>query len=116
MRRTFILHAHGAKLPTDLLGLTSIRYGDVTDTEVDVVIQKLRKAIEDEGRIARIEGSWWQFSLTERSVREPSALSLLRITRDRDGARDRESTLDARAGASPFRLRLSPWQFAPPAG
>src|SRR3954453_4824588 len=26
MRRTFILHAHGAKLPTDLLGLTSIRY------------------------------------------------------------------------------------------
>src|SRR6185369_11117446 len=26
MRRTFILHAHGAKLPTDLLGLTAIRY------------------------------------------------------------------------------------------
>src|SRR6188768_548583 len=26
IRRTFILHAHGAKLPTDLLGLTSIRY------------------------------------------------------------------------------------------
>src|SRR6187549_1074887 len=28
MRRTFILHANGAKLPTDLLGLTSVRYGD----------------------------------------------------------------------------------------
>ena len=27
MRRTFILHAHGAKLPTDLLGLTCVRYG-----------------------------------------------------------------------------------------
>src|SRR5262249_34995845 len=26
MRRTFILHASGAKLPSDLLGLTSIRY------------------------------------------------------------------------------------------
>ena len=26
MRRTFILHAHGAKLPTDLLGLTAVRY------------------------------------------------------------------------------------------
>ena len=26
MRRTFILHASGAKLPTDLLGLTSVRY------------------------------------------------------------------------------------------
>ena len=50
------------------------------------MIQKLRKAIESEGRVARIEGLWWQFSLTERSVREPSAVSLLRISRDRDGA------------------------------
>ena len=48
--------------------------------------QKLRKAIENEGRLARIEGLWWQFSLTERSQREPSAVSLLRIARDRDGA------------------------------
>ena len=51
-----------------------------------VINQKLRKAIENEGRVARIEGLWWQFSLTERSVREPSAVSLLRISRDRDGA------------------------------
>src|SRR5688500_7216444 len=28
MRRTFILHANGTKLPTDLLGLTCVRYGD----------------------------------------------------------------------------------------
>ena len=27
MRRTFILHANGAKLPTDLLGLTSVQIG-----------------------------------------------------------------------------------------
>src|SRR5262249_641030 len=26
MRRTFILHARGAKLPTDLLGMTAVRY------------------------------------------------------------------------------------------
>jgi hypothetical protein len=51
-----------------------------------VVNQKLRKAIESEGRVARIEGLWWQFSLTERTVREPSAVSLLRISRDHDGA------------------------------
>ena len=51
-----------------------------------VVNQKLRKAIENEGRVARIEGLWWQFSLTARGPREPSAVSLIRISRDRDGA------------------------------
>jgi hypothetical protein len=35
MRRTFILHASGAKLPSDLLGLTCIRYGEaMTPTEM----------------------------------------------------------------------------------
>jgi len=87
MRRTFILHANGSKLPTDLLGLTSIRYGaEATAAEMRVVCEKLKKAIENEGRLARIEGLWWQFSLTERSEREPSAVSLLRIARGRDGA------------------------------
>src|SRR5437764_5044111 len=87
MRRTFILHATGAKLPSDLLGLTCVRYGEATSAaEMRVVNQKLRKAIESEGRVARIEGLWWQFSLTKRSIREPSAVSLLRISRDRDGA------------------------------
>ena len=87
MRRTFILHSRGSKLPTDLLGLTSIRYGEAdTPEEVDGIVGKLRKAIENEGRMADIEGLWWQFSLTERSQKEPSAVSLLRISRDRDGA------------------------------
>lgn len=87
MNRTFILHARGSKLPTDLLGLTSVRYGDATTAaEMRLVNQKLRKAIQDQGRIARIDGYWWQYSLTERSVREPSAISLLRVSRDRDGA------------------------------
>jgi CAP12/Pycsar effector protein, TIR domain len=85
MRRTFILHASGAKLPSDLLGLTCVRYEATTAAEVRVVNQKLRKAIENEGRAARIEGLWWQFSLTERSAHEPSAVSLLQISRDRDG-------------------------------
>src|ERR687892_1203700 len=88
MRRTFILHASGSKLPTDLLGLTCVRYEATTPAEMRVLNQKLRKAIENEGRAARIEGLWWQFSLTERSSREPSAVSLLRISRDRDGALD----------------------------
>jgi hypothetical protein len=86
MRRTFILHANGAKLPTDLLGLTSVRYGGVTAAEMRAVCEKLRKAIEAEGHLARIEGLWWQHSLTERSQYEPSAVSLLRIGRNRDGA------------------------------
>ena len=85
MRRTFILHAHGSKLPSDLLGLTCVRYDATTAAEIKVMCDKLRKAIENEGRIARIEGLWWQFSLTERSAREPSAVSLLQISRDRDG-------------------------------
>jgi hypothetical protein len=86
MRRTFILHANGAKLPTDLLGLTSVRYDpDLTPQELKSVNQKLRKAIEDEGRLARIEGDWWQYSLSARSEVEPSAVSLLRISRHRGG-------------------------------
>jgi len=87
MHRTFILHASGAKLPTDLLGLTCIRYADATTAaEIKVVNQKLRKAIDNLGCIARIEGLWWQYSLTERTQTEPSAVSLLRISRDKDGA------------------------------
>ncbi len=87
MRRTFILHAKGAKLPTDLLGLTCVRYEDATTAaEIRTLNQKLRSAIENEGRLARIEGAWWQFSLTQRGPHERSAVSLLRIGRDRDGA------------------------------
>ena len=33
IRRTFILHANGSKLPTDLLGLTSVRYDPETGPE-----------------------------------------------------------------------------------
>jgi Predicted nucleotide-binding protein containing TIR-like domain len=116
MRRTFILHASGSKLPSDLLGLTSVRYGDeITAAEMRVVNQKLRKAIENEGRAARIEGMWWQFSMTERSSEEPSAVSLLRISRDREGTLDlsgrswqEDGTLSARYWSEAAKERKDP--------
>ena len=109
MRRTIILHASGAKLPSDLLGLTCIRYAaEITPAEMRTVNQKLRKAIEAEGRVARIEGLWWQFSLTERTAREPSAVSLLKITRDRDGALE----LNGRSWQEDGRLSARYWSEA----
>jgi hypothetical protein len=115
MRRTFILHATGAKLPTDLLGLTCIRYGETTTpSEVRVINEKLRKAIENEGPVACIDGLWWQYSLTEHGPREPSVLSLLRVSRDRAGTLEvngrswqRDGTLSAAfAGRSECRPRF----------
>jgi hypothetical protein len=116
MRRTFILHASGSKLPSDLLGLTCVRYGEATTaTEMRVINQKLRKVIENEGRVARIEGLWWQFSLTERSSPEPSAVSLLRISRDREGALElggrawqEDGTLSARYWSEAAKERKGP--------
>lgn len=109
MRRTFILHANGAKLPSDLLGLTSIRYKDATTAaEIRAINQKLRKAIAHEGRLTRIEGSWWQYSLTERSQKEPSAVSLLRISRARDGVLE----ISGRSWQADGRLSARYWSEA----
>jgi hypothetical protein len=86
IRRTFILHANDAKLPTDLLGLTSVRYDAANGLEeVHAINENLRRAIEAEGRRGLVEGLWWQLSLTVRTEVEPSAVSLLRISRDREG-------------------------------
>jgi predicted nucleotide-binding protein len=60
MRRTFILHAKGAKLPSDLNGLTAARYQAATAAEMKHVIAELRAAIQAEARIVRVEGLWWQ--------------------------------------------------------
>ena len=116
MRRTFILHARGAKLPTDLLGLTTIRYDpDTTPAIVRQINQTLRKTIEAEGRISRLEGDWWQLSLTARTEREPSAVSLLTISRDRAGALEvagrswgADGTLTARYWSEASRERVDP--------
>jgi hypothetical protein len=86
IRRTFILHADGSKLPSDLLGLTAVRYDPAASAaEVRSINQKLRRAIEAEGRRGQIEGLWWQLSQTMRTEFEPSAVSLVSISRDRDG-------------------------------
>ncbi|HET6695020.1 MAG TPA: nucleotide-binding protein [Gaiellaceae bacterium] len=116
IRRTFILHAEGSKLPSDLLGLTSVRYDPATSpAEVRAINQKLRKAIEAEGRRGVIEGLWWQLSLTARSEEEPSAVSLLRISRDRDGglsvagrAWQEDGTLSARYWSEATKERVDP--------
>ena len=109
MRRTFILHASGAKLPSDLLGLTCVRYaGATTPPEMRTINEKIRKAIENEGRVARIEGAWWHFSLTERSAKEPDAVSLLKISRDRNGALE----LTGRAWREDGRLSARYWSEA----
>lgn len=80
----------------------------MTAAEMRVVNQKLRKAIEDEAAVTGIEGLWWQFSLTERSSREPSAVSLLRIARDRDGALE----LNGRAWQADGTLSARYWSEA----
>ncbi len=116
MRRTFILHANGAKLPTDLLGLTCVRYDpELTPHELKTVNQKVRTAIEAEGRLARIEGLWWQYSLTARTDDEPSAISLLRIARDRNGGLEvngrswqEDGTLSARYWSEASKERSDP--------
>jgi hypothetical protein len=116
IRRTFILHANGAKLPTDLLGLTSVRYdSDTTPAIVDQITEKLRKAIEAEGRISRLEGEWWQLSLTARTKLEPSAVSLLTISRDRTGALEvagrawqADGTLSARYWSEASKEQVDP--------
>jgi hypothetical protein len=116
IRRTFILHANDAKLPTDLLGLTSIRYEAANGPEeVHAINEKLRRAIETEGRRGLVEGLWWQLSLTVRSEVEPSAVSLLRISRDREGglnvngrAWQEDGTLSARYWSVAAKERRDP--------
>ena len=109
IRRTFILHANGSKLPSDLLGLTSVRYDpDAGAEEVHAINEKLRNAIETEGRRGPIEGLWWQLSLTARSEEEPSAVSLLRIARDRDG----DLTVNGRAWQEDGTLSARYWSEA----
>lgn len=116
MRRTFILHARGAKLPSDLLGLTCVRYDEATAAEdIDTIVRGLRQAITNQGNLARIEGSWWQYSLTARSEREPSAVSLLTISRGRDGtievsgrAWQEDGTLSSRYWSEAIREKRDP--------
>src|SRR5512147_33592 len=64
MRRTFSLHSRESKLPSDLLGLTCVRYDATTTAAQKAINQTLRTAIESEVRAPRMDGLWWQYSLT----------------------------------------------------
>src|SRR6516164_524441 len=116
IRRTFILHATGSKLPSDLLGLTAVRYDPATSpAEVHAINQKLRKAIDTEGRRGLVEGLWWVLSLTVRTEAEPSAVGLLGISRDRDGGLtvtgrswQEDGTLSARFWSEAAKERRDP--------
>ncbi len=96
--------------------MTSIRYDpDTTPAIVRQINQKLRKAIAAEGRISRLEGDWWQLSLTARTELEPSAVSLLTISRDRAGALQvsgrswqADGTLSARYWSEASKERVDP--------
>ena len=77
--------------------------------------QTLRKAIDTEGRISRLEGDWWQLSLTARTELEPSSVSLLTISRDRAGALEvagrswqADGTLSARYWSEASKERVDP--------
>jgi hypothetical protein len=93
-----------------------VRYDPATSSaEVRAINQKLRKAIESEGRRGPVEGLWWQLSLTVRSDDEPSAVSLLRISRDRDGglnvtgrAWQEDGTLSSRYWSEAAKERTDP--------
>jgi len=116
MRRAFILHAKGAKLPTDLDGLTTVRYPEnPRAADIDEMTAKLRKAIEDEGNLTRLDGDWWQHTLTLRTERDPGVISLLRITRDPEGEIDvagrawkQDGTISARYWSKASKERRDP--------
>ena len=116
IRRTFILHANDSKLPSDLLGLTAVRYDPATHpTEVPAINQKLRKAIESEGRRGQVEGLWWSLSLTAPSEDEPTVVGFAKIVRDRDGGLSmsgrgwqEDGTLSARYWSELVRERRDP--------
>jgi hypothetical protein len=82
---------------------------------VRTINQKLRKAIETEGRRGLVEGLWWVLSLTVRTEAEPSAVGLLGISRDRDGGLtvtgrswQEDGTLSARFWSEAAKERRGP--------
>jgi hypothetical protein len=88
-RRSMIVHARGVKLPTDLLGLTVISYDSKADPAAEgrLVAARVKRVIDElgwrgsESLAGRMEGHWWQFSLSDATGIEKSALALIEIER-----------------------------------
>jgi hypothetical protein len=88
MKRTIIVHDKNVKLPSDLQGLTPVRYDAKGDAEREGshVCAQLMQVISrlgwrgSEGVSGQLEGHWWQFTLDEPAV-EKSVVSLLSVKR-----------------------------------
>lgn len=88
MKRTIIVHDNNVKLPSDLQGLTPVRYDTKADAEREGahVCAQLTQVIKrlgwrgSEGVSGQLEGHWWQFTLDEPAV-EKSVVSLLSVKR-----------------------------------
>jgi hypothetical protein len=82
--------------------------GQAADRSAGPHLRALRRADDALREVSRIDGCWWQFSLTERSAKEPSALSLLKISRDRNGALE----VNGRSWREDGRLSARYWSEA----
>src|SRR5713101_6664246 len=92
IRRTFILHANGSKLPSDLLGLTSVRYDPATSpAEVRAINQKVP--------------ALWLPSLDERALRE-RLRQRMHLVRLRTSAKARIAGLQTQWGVRVSLARL----------
>jgi hypothetical protein len=86
-RRNIILHARDVKLPSDLWGLTNIPYDPAAEPAAEgrVIGAKIRRVINElgwrgsESLAGRMQGYWWQFTLSDAAHVEKSALALIEI-------------------------------------
>ena len=89
MERSMIIHARGAKLPSDLQGLTPISYDPQHSLtqRASHAAHELKKVMEERGwkgsdsLSGQLTGDWWQFGLGG-ADKERSRLSFLAIQRD----------------------------------
>jgi hypothetical protein len=87
--RCIIVHAKGVKLPSDLEGLTLIRYepGEAIERQAQLVGARLGAVIDklgwrgSESLAGQIQGFWWQLTLNDEVKIERSALALIEIRR-----------------------------------
>ena len=115
MRRTFILHARGSKLPSDLLGLTCVRYGRDRRCRGESHLSDASEGDRERGARRPHRGDVVAVFPDGAQLEEPSAISLLRISRDRDGALDlggrawqEDGTLSARYWSEAAKERKDP--------